>query len=131
MPVCPECGIDVPEEGLCAECRKEQASHRAGGSAERSKTGGAAGASRPLFWLALALAAVAVFAVAFFIGRSFAAGTTRELILYTALVLVSSMMVMFIKLWFWLLMNRNAITREIKRLELRIVELSVGGKGEA
>jgi len=77
MPVCPECGIDVPGEGLCAECRKEQASHRAGGSVERSRTGGAAGASRPLFWLALALAAVAVFAVAFFIGRSFAAGTTR------------------------------------------------------
>ncbi|HUS46552.1 MAG TPA: DUF6768 family protein [Phycisphaerae bacterium] len=56
--------------------------------------------------------------------KMFMVDNTRELILYTALALVSASMVMFIKLWFWLLMNRNSTTREIKRLELRIAELA-------
>lgn len=29
-----------------------------------------------------------------------------------------------IKLWYWAVMNRNAVTREIKRLEMRIAELA-------
>ncbi len=29
-----------------------------------------------------------------------------------------------IKLWYWAVMNRNAVTREIKRLEIRIAELA-------
>jgi RsiW-degrading membrane proteinase PrsW (M82 family) len=30
----------------------------------------------------------------------------------------------FVKLWYWMLANRNATNREIKRLEMRIVELT-------
>ncbi|MHC4983567.1 MAG: DUF6768 family protein [Planctomycetota bacterium] len=56
--------------------------------------------------------------------KMFLVDNTRELILYTALALGSAGMLMFIKLWFWLLMNRNSTTREIKRLELRIAELA-------
>jgi len=66
------------------------------------------------------LTGVTVFAAV----KMFLVDNTRELILYTALALVSASMVMFIKMWFWLLMNRNSIRREIKRLELRIAELA-------
>ncbi|MDR0703758.1 MAG: hypothetical protein LBF88_02100 [Planctomycetaceae bacterium] len=30
----------------------------------------------------------------------------------------------FVKLWYWMLANRNGINREIKRLEMRIAELT-------
>jgi hypothetical protein len=29
-----------------------------------------------------------------------------------------------VKLWYWMLANRNGINREIKRLEMRIAELT-------
>ncbi|MHC4562903.1 MAG: DUF6768 family protein [Planctomycetota bacterium] len=48
---------------------------------------------------------------------------TRDQILWATVFLASSFIVMFLKLWFWTVMNRNAVTREIKRLELRVAEL--------
>jgi len=56
--------------------------------------------------------------------RFFAAQEVRDLVLYAALFLVGSGLVAFMKLWYWTLMNRNTVLREVKRLELRVAELA-------
>ena len=48
---------------------------------------------------------------------------TKWQIFYATSVLLMAMLLVLVKLWGWGQMNRNAIQREIKRLELRIVEL--------
>ena len=60
----------------------------------------------------------------------FGADAVRGQILWATIFLVSGMTVMMLKMWFWMIMNRNRIIREVKRLELRIAELTdtVGGK---
>ena len=51
-------------------------------------------------------------------------------ILWATVFLASCMTVMMLKMWFWMIMNRNRVLREVKRLELRIAELTdkVGGR---
>jgi hypothetical protein len=44
-------------------------------------------------------------------------------IFYATGVLLLSLLLVLVKLWGWMQMNRYAIQREIKRLELRIIEL--------
>jgi len=56
--------------------------------------------------------------------RFFAAETTRELILYATIFAVTLAVAMGVKIWYWMILNRNAIQREIKRLELRITKLT-------
>ncbi len=56
--------------------------------------------------------------------RFFAAQEVRGLVLYAALFLVGGGLVAFTKLWYWTLMNRNTVLREVKRLELRVAELA-------
>jgi protein-S-isoprenylcysteine O-methyltransferase Ste14 len=53
----------------------------------------------------------------------FQASDTKQQIFYATVVLLLTMLLLLIKLWGWGQMNRNAIQREIKRLELRILEL--------
>jgi protein-L-isoaspartate(D-aspartate) O-methyltransferase len=65
MPVCPECGIDVAEEGLCPECRKERDTKRPARKRNRGL----------LYIPILILGAALVFSAAFLIGRSFAASS--------------------------------------------------------
>ena len=60
-----------------------------------------------------------IFAVQFF-----NVDTTRDQILYATLFMFCNGAVMAMKLWFWMVMNRNAVTREIKRLELQVAKLS-------
>ena len=45
-------------------------------------------------------------------------------IFWSALFVLAVMISSIIKIWYWMLINRNAVTREIKRLELRIAELA-------
>jgi hypothetical protein len=45
-------------------------------------------------------------------------------IFWSALFVLAIMIVSIVKIWYWMLINRNAVTREIKRLELRIAELT-------
>ena len=47
----------------------------------------------------------------------------RWQIFYATGVLLLGMLLVLIKMWGWMQMNRHALQREIKRLELRIVEL--------
>ncbi len=49
---------------------------------------------------------------------------TRELIAYATLFLISIAATAFIKLWYWMLLIKNSVIREIKRLELQIAELT-------
>jgi hypothetical protein len=44
-------------------------------------------------------------------------------LMYAAIFVVASLFVGMMKMWYWMLMNRNAVVREVKRLELRIAEL--------
>jgi hypothetical protein len=72
-------------------------------------------------WIyALLFTAVAVVAAVKFFG----AEGVRNQILWATVFLTSNMIVMILKVWFWMIMNRNRILREVKRLELRIAELT-------
>lgn len=52
----------------------------------------------------------------------FRADDTKWQIFYATGFLLLAMMLLLVKLWGWMLMNRNSIQREIKRLELRMLE---------
>jgi len=47
----------------------------------------------------------------------------KDLIFYAAGVVMMIQMLVLVKLWSWMQMNRYCIQREIKRLELRVLEL--------
>lgn len=70
-------------------------------------------------WTFVALA-LAVFAAYQF----FQAQGTQAMIAWATAFLWFSLWVAMLKIWFWMEMQRLPITREIKRLELRIAELS-------
>jgi len=74
----------------------------------------------------LVFTAIAVIAAVQFFG----AEAVRGQILWATVFLTSNMIIMMLKMWFWMIMNRNRIIREVKRLELRIAELTdqAGGR---
>lgn len=47
---------------------------------------------------------------------------TQWQIFYATGILLLAMLLLLVKLWGWMLMNRHALQREIKRLELRFIE---------
>jgi L-asparagine transporter-like permease len=53
----------------------------------------------------------------------FQADDTKWQIFYATCVVLLGMLLLLVKLWGWMQMNRYAIQREIKRLELRVLEL--------
>ena len=53
---------------------------------------------------------------------------TRDLILCTTLFLFASLAVALLKTWYWRLLDRNAILREIKRLEQQIAQRDQGSR---
>ena len=50
--------------------------------------------------------------------------TTKYQLLFMTLFSVAIMHTVLMKLWYWLIWNRYSVVREVKRLELRIVELT-------
>lgn len=54
----------------------------------------------------------------------FDAQTVRDQIMFATIFMTCNAIVMTMKIWFWMVMNRNATTREIKRLEIQVAELS-------
>ena len=56
-------------------------------------------------------------------GEFFQADDTKWQLFYATCVLLLAMLLLLVKLWGWMQMNRHSIQREIKRLELRILEL--------
>ncbi len=78
-------------------------------------------------WMAM----VAVFYSIVFIGlfifaavKFFDAEATREMLMWAALCIVCWFAVFMMKVWYWMELNKNALTREIKRLELQIARLA-------
>lgn len=56
--------------------------------------------------------------------RFFRAETTRDLMMWAAACIVCLSAVSMMKVWFWMELNKNSVTREIKRLELQIARLA-------
>lgn len=56
--------------------------------------------------------------------RFFGAPETREQIMWAVIFLWCGMAVGMLKLWMWLQMNKNAVKRELKRLELQVAHLA-------
>jgi hypothetical protein len=48
----------------------------------------------------------------------------REMVLCGGFMVIAVTAIMVTKLWYWMLANRNAVQREVKRLEIRIAELT-------
>lgn len=55
--------------------------------------------------------------------RFFGAETTRDQVLFASGFLASLGVTMAFKMWFWMVLNRNAVLREVKRLELQVARL--------
>ncbi len=72
-----------------------------------------------VFW-GIVFTVLAVFcAVAFF-----QAEATREMLMWAAACVICVSAVSMVKVWYWMELNKNAVTREIKRLELQIARLA-------
>jgi len=77
-------------------------------------------------WMAIAVTIESiVFAVLIVLAaiEFFRTDDTKWQIFYATGILLLALLLVLVKLWGWMQMNRYAIHREIKRLELRIVEL--------
>ena len=68
---------------------------------------------------------LALFSAAIVSGvRFIRADDQRTMLLWAAAMLLCFGAVTAIKIWYWLEMNRLAITREVKRLELQVVQIA-------
>ncbi len=56
--------------------------------------------------------------------RFFNADTTREILVWALALGLCMSAVAMMKIWYWMELQKNAVTREIKRLELQIARLS-------
>ena len=66
-----------------------------------------------------------IFVLLFFVAyQFFHAETTRAMIAWATGFLWGIMWIVLMKIWFWLELNKNSVTREIKRLELQLADLS-------
>ena len=78
-------------------------------------------------WMAM----VAVFYSIVFMGlfifagiKFFGAEAPRDMMMWAILCIVCWFAVAMLKIWYWMELNKNALTREIKRLELQIARLA-------
>lgn len=55
--------------------------------------------------------------------RFFDASETRGMIMWAVVFLFSAQSIGMLKLWYWMLLNRNSVTREVKRLEIQVARL--------
>ena len=66
-----------------------------------------------------------IFALQIWCGfKFFGAETTRELIAWSTSFLTLFLFIVMMKIWFWLELLRNSVTREVKRLELQVALLN-------
>ena len=81
------------------------------------------GRFRWLAWIAtfyrFAFLAIAIFAA----NKFFRVDETRDLIVYANLFLLSFFGMAFIKMWYWSLLVKNSVIREIIRLERQVAKL--------
>jgi hypothetical protein len=80
-----------------------------------------------LWWVSLLMAVGgAVFTIFLVVSvvYFFQAGSEREMLAWAGGFGFSLIAVSFCRLWFWLLMHRNAVVREVKRVELLAARLA-------
>ncbi len=82
------------------------------------------GKFRWLAWLAAFYRIVILILAVIVAIQFFRVDGTRELIAYATLFLICVVASAFIKLWYWMLLIKNSVIREIKRLELQIAKLT-------
>lgn len=78
-------------------------------------------------WMAMVAVFYCIVFIALFIfaGIKFLhAETTRDMLMWSALCIACWFAVFMIKVWYWMELNKNSLTREIKRLELQIARLA-------
>ena len=61
--------------------------------------------------------------------RFFDAEATKDMLMWAAACVVCWSAVFMMKVWYWMELNKNSLTREIKRLELQIARLAGRLKG--
>ncbi|MEM1070030.1 MAG: DUF6768 family protein [Planctomycetota bacterium] len=79
------------------------------------------------WWINLSATVVTfvIFGVQIWCGfKFFGAETTRELIAWATGFLTLFLWIAMMKIWFWLELLRNSVTREVKRLELQVALLN-------
>jgi len=59
----------------------------------------------------------------------FGAEDVRETLLWSVGVVLAMLAVSMLKIYFWMELNKNAVLREVKRLELQIARLAARGAG--
>jgi len=74
-----------------------------------------------LAWCAMFLYGAAAVYCAF---RVLRAEAIQETVIFGAFLVIAVTAVMVTKLWYWMLANRNAVQREVKRLECRVADLA-------
>ncbi len=82
------------------------------------------GRFRWLAWLAVFYRIVFLVVAVIAAIQFFRLDSTRELIACSTIFLMSILATVFIKLWYWMLLIKNSVIREIKRLELQVAELT-------
>ena len=67
-----------------------------------------------------------VFTVLFVLSaiRFFAVESEREMITWGLSAIFFSIAIAMLKIWYWIELNKNAVTREIKRFELQLARLT-------
>lgn len=71
------------------------------------------------------ISGLALFAVACYFWWRFAyAQEVRHMLLWAACAAVAILGLALVKVWFWLELQKNAIVREVKRLELQVASLA-------
>jgi hypothetical protein len=68
----------------------------------------------------IVLLGVALLSVTRFLGT----GDVREMLLWGSAALLCVVLILAVKIWYWLEMARLSLTRDIKRLELRVSRLA-------
>lgn len=66
------------------------------------------------------VAGVAIYAIV----QYFGATEVQQQILWSSLAIICVISAGILKIWFWMELNKNAVMREIKRLELQVARLS-------
>jgi uncharacterized membrane protein YciS (DUF1049 family) len=68
--------------------------------------------------------AVLLFLAGYTLFQVFRAAELRGTVLYGIGFLFCSLIIAMLKIWYWMELNRNAMTREMKRVELQLARLS-------
>lgn len=76
-----------------------------------------------VLWMWLVSVAMLIFGIVAVV-QFFKVETTREMIAWAIGFLTCLSAVSMLKVWFWMEMQKNSITREVKRLELQIARLA-------